>query len=394
MKICIISREDIDIFSPKEGASVKIYYTMKELSNLGNEVFFVSGNNNNYYRMKGGEKEVIEYPKFLQKIFNKRESSKELMFKLGIPMNFVNLYHPCVNFNMWLRTLYVTLREEVDILQAEFPAFSFPALFTKFFTGTKVSVVEHNIEYFQIQQISNDLPRGGKKIIRAVEQIAGKLSDYLITVSDEDEKRLEKIGIDTDKVIPHGVDIDRFQDSDPERIKEKYGINEDEKILIFHGVLNYEPNEEATKIIVDDILPDLRKTDLKFKILIVGGHPPKINEEEIITTGFVDKLEDYVNAADLAIVPLKSGGGTRMKILEYFASRIPVISTKKGMEGLDIEDGKHLIISNIENFSSEINELIHNDELEKKIAKNGFDFIKNLDWKNIAQNYTKLYEDG
>lgn len=394
MRIGIVSREDIDIFSPKEGASVKLYYTMTSLAALGHQVFFISGNEQNYYRIRDSEIKQIEYPEFFSQFLNGREFYRDIAQKLGIPHDFSNLYHPAFNLNMWLRTLYVTLKEDIEVLQSEFTAFGVPSLFSKILTGVDVSLVEHNVESVQIPQLSGQLGPRGEKTIRFIEKWVGTLSDYTIVVSPEDKQRLKKLGIEDTEIIPHGVDLDRYNKGDGERIRQKLGIKDKEKVLVFHGVLNYSPNREAVKEITKKILPELREELTDFKILIIGEHPPEINEKEVITTGFVEKLEDYLDAADLAIVPLKRGGGTRLKILEYLATRIPIVSTEVGAEGIDLEDERHILISPISDFAQQIKRIIKNSKLRERLKTQGYNFVTRLDWKEIAKKYQELYREN
>lgn len=398
MKIGVVSRggipDDPDVLSPKEGAGVKLHYTMIALASIGNEVFYVCGDNEKYYEVKNGKFIPKRFPWLFQKLLNRLELFKYLITKLGVPWEFCVLYHPVLNFNMWIRTLYVTLREDLDVLQAEFPGYGFPALFSKLFTEAKVSVVEHNVEYFQVNQIAENLSERGRKFIKFVEKFVGTFSNYVIAVSEEDKKRLEKMGIKTSKVIPYGVDIERFQDGDGKRVRKELGIKGDENVLIFHGVLHYEPNRKAVETILERILPELRKTGEKFKILLVGGSPPEIDGEEVITTGYVERLEEYIKAADVAIVPLQAGGGIRLKILEYLASGVPIVSTEKGVEGIGVEDGEEVIISDIDGFPKEIKKLLKNESLREKLKEKGHNFIQNHTWKEIGKMYEELYKEG
>ena len=393
MRIGVVSRSDIDIFSPKQGAAVKLYYTMISLASLGHEVFFLSENNDKYWKIEEEQISEINYPLLLSRLFNKMDIFKSIVTWLGVPEEEWVLYHPVFNINLWFRTLYVSIKENLDLLQAEFPAFAFPALFTKLFTMKRVSLVEHNVESLRIQHYYENLSSLGSYFLTSVERLSAKFSDHVITVSPEDKKRLENLGIENVKVIPHGVDKERYKDAEGSWVREKYDIEEEDELLIFHGVLCYQPNEEAANLLAEEIFPQVLEDNENRKLLIVGGHPPQIERENVITTGFVDKLEDYLEAADLAVVPLQHGGGTRLKILEYFASDTPVISTKKGVEGLKVEDKNHLIISDVEEFSSKINKLLRSEEMRKNLIKKGKKYLNDLDWKNIAERYQEIYEN-
>lgn len=393
MKIGVVSRGDI--FPPNHGAAVKLYYTMTSLSEEVNSVFFITDDNDKYYHVQGDDFLEKEYPNFIKKMFDNEEFYRKLVLWLGVPECDWILYRPVVDFNMWLRTLYVTLREKLDVLQSEFPGFSIPSIFAKLFSLVDVATVEHNIEYFRVQETSEDISKRGLRFYKLVEKIMGKLSEWVITVSEDDKDRVKQLGAKNVEIIPHGVDINRFDEGNGDWIRDKYNIDADETVFVFHGVLNYPPNKEAVYTIVDRILPELEEKLDNFKILIIGGYPPDgIEKDNVIVTGFVDELADHLDAADVAIVPLEAGGGTRLKILEYFASKIPVVSTAKGVEGLDVTDGEEVIVCEIDDMVDRILELVNDDSLYNKLQVLGREFVNELDWSSIAKKYKNLYEKG
>ena len=391
MRICIVSRGDISIFPATQGASVKLYSTMKFLSTLGHDVYFVTSENDKYLHSKEGDFEEKGYPNWLVKFLPYGKKRRGFLLRMGIPKEDVVLYKPLLDFNLWLKTLYVTKKENIDLVQAEFPAFSIPAIFTKIFRRTPSVLVEHNVEYFRILETSR--PSGlGRFIIKFVEKMACKFSDSIVAITNEDKKRLEKLGAKSEKIfiIPHGVDLDKYKNLDGKRIREEYGLNT--LILIFHGVLIYPPNLDAAKNIAEKILPELEKLGIEVKALVVGDYPPKdIKHKNLIFTGVVEDLPNYIDAGDIAIVPLTAGGGMRMKILEYFAAKKPVISTHKGAEGIEINDGKELILADIEDFPKEINRLVKSEKRRKELTDNAYEFVRNYDWKKVCEKYIKLY---
>jgi len=390
MKICIVSRGDLNLFPPTQGGSVKLYYTIKSLSLLGSDVFFVTAEDKYYYKVVNGIFKKKRYPSFLRNSPITKGIKCYLSF-LGITPDIFVLYHPLINFKLWFKVLYVALKERVDIIQAEFTCFGIPALFIKFLTSVPVCLVEHNVETFQIPEVTK-INKKGRKVIETIEKFACKFCDRVITVSEEDEKRLKSLGINSKKilVIPHGVDLNLFKKADGTSVRRKYKLRF--PTLIFHGVYAYKPNYDAVKIIIEKILPGLKKKGIKAKVLAVGAFPPKdITHPDLIFTDKVRNLPDYIDAADIAIVPIKTGGGMRMKILEYFAAKKPVISTKKGAEGISVKNEKEIILADAEEFPEQIVRLIKSKRLRDKIAENAFKFVKNYDWKSICKKYIDLY---
>ena len=113
---------------------------------------------------------------------------------------------------------------------------------------------------------------------------------------------------------------------------------------------------------------------------------------DIIFTGVVRNLPQYIAAADIAVVPLTAGGGMRMKILEYFAAGKPVVSTRKGVEGIPAKNGREIIVTKIGNFGDAIERLIKSKRLREKIGKNARNFVKDYDWGKICKKYIDVYK--
>ena len=125
---------------------------------------------------------------------------------------------------------------------------------------------------------------------------------------------------------------------------------EREHTVLYLGNFGYIPNAEAAEILINQIYPCIKKHCSKARLLMVGREPTAFmqaaakNDGNITVTGRVINIEPYLASASVMVVPLQKGSGTRFKVLEAFASNCPVVSTAKGVEGLDVEDGKHLLI--------------------------------------------------
>jgi len=392
MKVCIVSRGDLPLFPPTQGASVKLFYTLKTLSELGIKVYFVSAESEHYLEVWKGRFIKKNFPHLIAKS-PIRKYHKIFLSLLGIPKDIFVIYHPIINFKLWLKLFYVVLKEKIDLIQAEFTAFGIPAIFVKLFTLKPVVLVEHNVESFQLPEVTS-LNSKGEKIVRLIEKFACSLSDRVIVMCEEERKKLCKLGLKKEKIsiIPHGVDLKLYKNLDSKKIRKKYGLKF--PTLVFHGTFSYKPNYDAIKKIAEEILPKLKKKGVKAKLLAIGNFPPKdIKAREIIFTGPVKNLPNYIDAADIAIVPIEAGGGIRMKILEYFAARKPVVSTPKGIEGIPAKNGKEAIITSIKEFPKEIMKLIKSRKLRKKLEENAFKFVQKYDWKNICEKYVKIYEE-
>jgi len=120
-------------------------------------------------------------------------------------------------------------------------------------------------------------------------------------------------------------------------------------VVLFHGTLRYPPNADAAAWLVGRIAPALRKLVPGTQIRLVGlGNPShQVFHDPPATTvvGPVPDIETELTRADVVVVPIRFGSGTRVKIIEAFAYRIPVVSTTMGAEGLGVQDGRHLLLA-------------------------------------------------
>ena len=119
--------------------------------------------------------------------------------------------------------------------------------------------------------------------------------------------------------------------------------------IVFHGTLRYPPNADGARYLVDRVLPRLRPLLPDVQVRLVGVAPPWMgaldDPPSVVVTGPVADIGTELARADLVVVPLRFASGTRVKILEAFAHRIPVVSTAVGAEGLAVEDGVHLLLA-------------------------------------------------
>ncbi len=120
--------------------------------------------------------------------------------------------------------------------------------------------------------------------------------------------------------------------------------------LLFVGALGYYPNIDALRVLVDDVLPRIDARGGAFELHVVGrGAPPwlaaKLRHPRVVFHGAVASMAPHLAAADALVVPLRAGGGTRIKLLEAFAHRVPVIATTIGAFGLDVAPDRELVIA-------------------------------------------------
>jgi len=218
----------------------------------------------------------------------------------------------------------------------------------------------------------------------------------LFAVSKEDRDIMQKMlpGKEVG-IIPNGVDCSY------------YSMKKVEKSLpkrVLYGVSNFEwlQNQEAVKILINKIWPVLKKLFKKnLKLWIVGRKMPEWIKEEnqkdsgIIVTENISDARDAYLSSSVMIAPIKGGGGTRIKILEAMAAGLPVISTKTGVAGLGVEDGKNVFIADdTDEMVEKAKNLLKDDSLAKMIGKNAKSHVKKyFDWKSIVKMHEPIYKE-
>lgn len=118
-----------------------------------------------------------------------------------------------------------------------------------------------------------------------------------------------------------------------------------------------------------------------------------MDSPNLFFTGVVDNVADLLGVSDVAIAPLFHGSGTRLKILEYFSCRLPVVSTTVGAEGLDVTDGVHILIADdVDLFASRVVDLLKDDALSKKLGRAARDLVVDkYDWMKVARKLAIVY---
>jgi polysaccharide biosynthesis protein PslH len=167
--------------------------------------------------------------------------------------------------------------------------------------------------------------------------------------------------------------------------------------LIFVGTLNYEPNLDAIRFFCDHIFPIVRARRPTVSLSIVGLKPVRWvldlhNGETIFVHSSVLDVAPFIQAAAVSIVPLRVGGGTRLKILESLALGTPVVSTTVGAEGLDLYDGEHLLLADSPlAFAESILRILAQDTLRVQLVEAGRRRVREQYlWSSIRSHAAKL----
>ena len=161
--------------------------------------------------------------------------------------------------------------------------------------------------------------------------------------------------------------------------------------ILFHGTLRYPPNADAAQWLVARIGPALRNLVPDARIRLVGlGNPDQASLNDPPATTVVGPVEDIVTElrrADVVVVPVRFGSGTRVKILEAFAHRIPVVSTTLGAEGLGLVDGRHLLLADsAQGLATACARLLTEPDLRQQLVHNAYErYLDAFDREVVAR---------
>jgi glycosyltransferase involved in cell wall biosynthesis len=215
--------------------------------------------------------------------------------------------------------------------------------------------------------------------------------DRCEVVSELDQKILQNSYPQTSiEVVPNGVDTEAYRP-----LPRTTGT----PTLLFVGKMDYIPCEDAVLYFSREIFPLVQKQVPDLRLLIVGVNPsPKViqlNSAAIHVTGRVADIIPYYRQSSLCVVPLRAAGGTRLKILEAMALGRPVVSTSIGAEGLDVVDGKHLLIADSpEAFGEKVLLLLKNPDQYHQVAEQARRLVETrYDWNCIANRLNDMYAD-
>jgi sugar transferase (PEP-CTERM/EpsH1 system associated) len=186
-------------------------------------------------------------------------------------------------------------------------------------------------------------------------------------VSDVDKNTLEReFGARRVFVVPTGVDTHYFRPAESAP---------DPSALVFTGAMDWLPNEDAMVYFGEEILPRIRARRPDITLTVVGRNPSsrlsaRLGAQPGITiTGRVDDIRPFVRQAAVYVIPLRIGGGTRIKAFEAMAMGKPVVSTPIGVEGLRVEDGRHLVLAREpEAFADAVRDLLQSPERRRRLG--------------------------
>ena len=217
-------------------------------------------------------------------------------------------------------------------------------------------------------------------------------AEHVLAVSENDRDFfLRYTGKGRMTVIPTGVDIDYFSPSAGE---------EEAKSIVFTGSMDWVANEDGIVFFIENVLPLVRQKFPRVKLFVVGRRPTMrlkrmaASEQNVEVTGTVDDIRPYLARGSVYVVPLRVGGGTRIKIFEAMAAGKAVVSTTIGAEGLPVSHGENVLLADEpESLAKYVVELLGDRARREKIGNSARKLVtESYSWRAVGKALSNVME--
>ncbi|NJK48010.1 glycosyltransferase family 4 protein [Candidatus Gracilibacteria bacterium] len=260
---------------------------------------------------------------------------------------------------------------------------------------------EHNIEADLFEQkhgaLKMRLPR-----LKSIELDFIRQADQTWVCSQEDIILLKTLYGEKYQpyAVPNGIDVSSYDRVRLKQCNPPEGLEGKPHNIIYMGTFSYIPNKVAAKLLIEEIYPRLKKNYPDCRLLLVGRSPTEFmqkaaaSDPDIVVTGSVPDVRPYLAAASVMVVPLQQGGGTRLKLLEAFASGCPAVSTSKGAEGLNATDGEHLFIKDeMDAIANSVEQLWSDPSLVEKLTHSAYELVNaEYSWDAVGKQVEKALQ--
>ena len=380
-----------DIFPPMDGNSMNIYHTIKYVSQRNRLQVLLS-----HVFSQGGEVDIFH---------------PNLDINYCPPTWFDRFKYKSFLFNpYYYQAAYELLnRTKADVIQCQV-LYTAPAgyLLKRRFKKPLV-LVQENVEYLKYRRFGAPAPL--TYFLNKLEEASCRMADKIVAVSVVDKEFMREIyGLPEAKieVIQHCADPEVFNYSEKGRhtVRRLYDLSPQELVLSFVGKLDTIPNTAAVRYIAGEIYPLVLAEHPRTTFLIIGqnyDHLLPYKKQRMIFTGFVSNrkdaspnLADYLSASDMVIVPLDSGSGTRVKILEAAACSRAIVSTEIGVEGLDFVEGTEILLSERvdEEFIGLVLGLVEDEARRKELGRQARQkVLSHYSWEGETAKYEGIYRE-
>lgn len=271
-------------------------------------------------------------------------------------------------------------------------------------TRTPTVLFQHNVESALWQRQAQHAPDVFRSVAFKIE--AAKMTRYereavrrfrhVIAVSENDRELMsEMTGASRITVVPTGVDIKKYSSGDEASHAVKDAASRDGSLVVFLGSMDWEPNIDGVEYFCRDVWPRVLESVPSARFRVVGRDPhPRVRRlasENIEVTGTVPSVVEHLREADVVVVPLRVGGGTRLKIFEAMAVGKAVVSTTVGAEGLDVTHGEDILLADdAASFANSLIGLLRDASRRDTLGRAAAALAARYDWSVIALRFEEV----
>jgi polysaccharide biosynthesis protein PslH len=385
-------------FPLKDGESIAVTYLSRAMVTLGCEVTLLSMNTSKHYTDLNHLPEDYDHYKNIYEVSldNTLKPHKAFLNLFSKESYHVNRF---VSKEFEAKLVEVLQSEKFDVIQLETLYLS-PYINTiKKHSNAIVAMRSHNIEYEIWERITHNTTFPLKKwYLNHLTQKLKKYElktlndyDYLVAISERDLKKFKQLGYKNGAMsTPIGLELANYVKIPQIKVSQPSNI-------CFIGALDWLPNREGLDWFLEQVWPILSKEVPDLQFHIAGRNTPadllQLNVKNIIVHGEIEDAISFISNHDIMIVPLFSGSGMRVKILEGMALKKTIVTTKLGQEGIDVTSGKELLIADSpQDFKNMIIKAVNDADLRKNIGEQAYQFVhENYDHARIAERLLSKY---
>lgn len=285
---------------------------------------------------------------------------------------------------------------EYDIVQLEGAYLGAYVPYIRQYSEAKISLRAHNIEYEIWERLAQNEIMSLKRFyynvlakrVKKLETELLNMVDFLVPITNRDEKVLNTNGRVLSHVSSTGMDDSMFGKSAPKN----------DKSLFYIGALDWIPNQDALKWFITNVWNELKINFSDWNFVIAGRNAPEsfesyLNTKRVSYLGEVESAKEFIDDHNIMVVPLQSGSGMRIKIIEGMARAKCIVTTSVGAEGIDAKNSKEIIVADSATETiSQLSYLMQNTEEIDKCAENAFIFVQqNYNNNNIVEKLRRFY---
>lgn len=382
---------------PVDGGAIGVYYPMKHLSKMGHELVTIAMVSNRHpqdaelyrrytelYTIDGNFPEPDAWSA-IRNLFSRKPYNLALRFAKP-------------EFHKLIRKVAVEVPKP-DVIQIDWIYMAeYLKTLRKAYPGVPIVLRQHNAEYVIFRRLAENEQNPIKRVFlkyqawktKRYERRMIRKVDLYTTVTATDEALFRKLAPDTPgRTIPAGVDSARFaRPADMPR----------ERSFIILGSLSWAPYAQSVHWFLEHVWTTYAKANPGVTLYVVGSAPPPEVQRwngtnGVLVTGFVDDVMPLMHRCSAMVVPLLSGSGMRIKIVEAMAASLPVITTSVGVEGIEAVNGEHVLVGDRpDELRAHMDHVLANRAEAEKMAQLAHRLaVDRYEWASIAKGFVEVY---